>query len=92
MMPQLRSEGDERMNEYIVNVPDKYAKLFISRFGLEDVKLLGYSLIGEIVRCKDCKFADEDHYGAWGRNWHCQRSGDVEPDGFCAWGERKMME
>lgn len=43
----------------------------------------------KVTRCRDCKFADEDHYGAWGRTWHCERFGDAEPDGFCAWGERK---
>ena len=46
----------------------------------------------EIVRCRDCRFADEDHYGAWGRTWNCERFGDVEPDGFCAWSERKAVE
>lgn len=41
----------------------------------------------EIVRCRDCKHYIEDeaeyyHYcGSW-----CEQ---VEPDGFCAWGERR---
>lgn len=35
----------------------------------------------EIVRCKDCKFKDEP--------WNCAAPYYVEPDGFCAWGERK---
>lgn len=41
----------------------------------------------EIVRCRDCKHYTEDemeyyHFcGSW-----CEQ---VEPDGFCAWGERK---
>lgn len=41
----------------------------------------------EIVRCRDCKHYTDDemeyyHYcGSW-----CER---VEPDGFCAWGERR---
>ena len=43
----------------------------------------------EVVRCRDCKHCDEEHYGAWGRVWHCEKFGDVEPDGYCAWGERK---
>lgn len=47
----------------------------------------------EIVRCRDCK-----HYEYWefrdGRTAHdCARGGDylfdTEPDGFCAWAERK---
>ena len=43
----------------------------------------------EIVRCRDCKCCDEEHYGAWGRVWHCEQFGDVKPDGFCAWPERR---
>ena len=41
----------------------------------------------EIVRCRDCRHYTEDemeyyHYcGSW-----CEQ---VEPDGFCAWGERR---
>ena len=40
----------------------------------------------EIVRCRDCKFYLEEH------KW-CYHFEDSEfcpePDGFCAWGERK---
>lgn len=47
----------------------------------------------QVVRCRDCK-----HYKYWefrdGRTAHdCARGGDylfdTEPDGFCAWGERR---
>lgn len=39
----------------------------------------------EIVRCRDCK-----HYGLGRRcDWSCRF---VKPDGFCAWGERKVEE
>ena len=44
----------------------------------------------EIVRCKDCKHYTDDemeyyHYcGSW-----CEQ---VTPDGFCAWGVRKVDE
>ena len=48
----------------------------------------------EIVRCRDCK-----HYGTYNGSW-CRRTYEsvpggtcdyqtVEPDGFCAWGERR---
>ena len=42
----------------------------------------------EIVRCRDCYYADEFEGGYW-----CS-SGDVPfahvtPNGFCAWGERR---
>lgn len=51
----------------------------------------------EIVRCRDCKRFDAKADGCW---WfsHFEQMGDyswdempaeVEPDGFCAWGERK---
>ena len=50
----------------------------------------GGELREEIVRCSDCKCCDEEHYGEWGRVWHCEQFGDVKPDGFCAWGERKV--
>lgn len=50
---------------------------------------MGTELHERIVRCKDCKFGvdggeycAEDCADSW--DWRC-----VEPDGFCAWGERK---
>lgn len=41
----------------------------------------------EIVRCRDCAHYtdDEMEYYHYCGNW-CEQ---VEPDGFCAWGERK---
>ena len=46
----------------------------------------------EIVRCRDCKYGiDGGKYCAE----NCADSWDwrnVEPDGFCAWGERKEDE
>lgn len=44
-------------------------------------------VLEEIVRCRDCKHYTDDemeyyHYcGSW-----CEQ---VDPDGFCAWGERR---
>lgn len=51
----------------------------------------------EIVRCKDCKYMDAvDLSWLYGDHEHdhcfCERLDDdfgVDPDGFCAWGERK---
>ena len=43
--------------------------------------------MGDLVRCRDCKHYTDDemeyyHYcGSW-----CEQ---VDPDGFCAWGERR---
>lgn len=42
----------------------------------------------EIVRCRDCSFCVEKGY-----RLYCDRDAggfpEVEPDGFCAWGERR---
>lgn len=51
----------------------------------------------EIVRCRDCEHYDSLRDGCW---WfaHAERQpdyswadepSDVEPDGFCKWGERR---
>lgn len=70
------------MSEYIVSVPDEQAEVFIARFGIESVTLFGFNLREEIVRCHDCKFKNE--------SWNCASPYyNVEPDGFCAWGERR---
>lgn len=52
----------------------------------------------EIVRCRDCKYANEDgdkcvYFAAWeplpeGDEFRDVYV-DVEPNGFCAWGERE---
>ena len=45
----------------------------------------GHWLTGEeIVRCRDCKFKDEP--------WNCAAPYYIEPDGFCAWGERRTND
>jgi len=45
--------------------------------------------MGDLVRCRDCMNVDVEDYGPWGRVWHCEGFGEVEPDGYCAWGERR---
>ena len=47
-------------------------------------------LAGEIVRCRDCIYFE----CLWTDCYVCKRHEEklmpfVEPDGFCAWGERK---
>lgn len=53
---------------------------------------ISLALAGKIVRCKDCRWYREE----WNRklmrdtiscDWF--DGAHVEPDGFCAWGERK---
>ena len=58
----------------------------------------GHWLTGEeIVRCRDCEHATDDGYGCtlFGRReqvgsyrWE-DVPAEVEPDGFCKWGERR---
>ena len=43
----------------------------------------------EIVRCKDCRFYEKGDSGYW-----CKKSITLVPEdsGFCAWGERKVVD
>lgn len=54
----------------------------------------------EIVRCRDCEYARHYHPFYMGKRspieeWYCQwhsnaeGASEIEPDGFCAWGERR---
>lgn len=55
-----------------------------------------------IVRCKDCKYLHEYEKKTWANNipykvQQCEYWADstwgsveIEPDGFCAWGERRQ--
>lgn len=49
----------------------------------------GYDLsIGHLVRCMDCRFSIAGGFG-------CVKWSDFEnvhPKGFCAWGERRVVE
>lgn len=49
-------------------------------------------VVGEVVRCKDCIYGEQDEIGRWFcRNFGCQ-VGDDNGNGFCACGERKDGE
>ena len=76
------------MSEYIVNLPDsKAVDEVIARFGVQSSTLFDCALTGEIVRCYDCRFSV-----SYGRI--CTKPYelyDVEPAGYCAWGERKEV-
>lgn len=74
------------MIEYVVN--------FLSN------EINDFVLHERIVRCKDCKYADETESGllfctgylveSW--DWYNDLPSDgvkVKPNGYCAWGERK---
>lgn len=61
----------------------------------------GHWLTGEeIVRCRDCEYARHYHPFCMGKRspieeWYCQwhsnaeGASEIEPDGFCSWGERR---
>ena len=83
------------MTEYIVKV-ENLAKLR-KLAGLHVKETLELTN-GEVVRCRDCKFAYEldgymlDCHGHLTELWDYwndePKDNPVEPDGFCAWGER----
>lgn len=67
------------MSEYIIDyelIPLKWR----DGYGLSDTELTE-----EIVRCRDCKFCM-----AYMAGTYCDyMAHSVEPDGFCAWAERR---
>jgi len=77
------------MTEYIVELPDSgAADEFVAKMGVEDCRIYGYRLTGEVVRCMDCTwFANDAMHGAWCKNLGVSLHDDY--DGFCAWGERR---
>lgn len=84
------------MSEYIVELPmSGAADEFIAKHGVDDCRLYGYKLTGEIVRCRDCRYyyeADEYHpQGNYDRRcckYFDAYNDEVQPGGYCAWGER----
>lgn len=87
------------MSEYIVDgaEPNSTVLKSITKNGYEHEKWL--PVRERIVRCRDCKHLRVEpwdevlaaQYGA--PPVTCERTGDmddVEPDGFCAWGEKKV--
>lgn len=68
------------MSEYVIDMGNSS---YQSTSGLLCADVL--QLREEIVRCRDCRFSLA-HGNGCGRN---QDIYDAEPDGFCAWGERR---
>ena len=74
----------------LTEIADEYAKRIQERVdGIALDKAAGtlakYGYV-KVVRCRDCERFDGEHEG-------CRRfSHYVEPDGFCAWGERKEVD
>ncbi|MBQ9002680.1 MAG: hypothetical protein IJ087_12585 [Eggerthellaceae bacterium] len=79
------------MSEYIVNgaEPNNTVLKSVTPNGYEHEKWL--PVREEIVRCRDCAFFREKDWRCTSYQWrNCDESPDVEPDGFCAWGERRV--
>ena len=77
------------MSEYIVDVPDEEAELFIARFGIEGTTMFGHRLTDEIVRCSDC-----ERWESGDCDWNPYHGDPVDdqPEGYCAWGVRKEVD
>lgn len=66
------------MSEYILNLAQEFVENYPD------------ALREEIVRCRDCRYFN----CLWTDCYVCKRNKEnfmpfVEPDGFCAWGERR---
>lgn len=78
------------MSEYIIEIPDEYFASYDAKRDMYYPDERDSAMrITPIVRCRDCVGL----YETWD-GWECERfSGEyhrAEPDGFCAWGERKV--
>lgn len=47
---------------------------------------------GEIVRCRDCMFYEEEGFCSWFECSYCSECQRVEPDGYCAWGVKRKED
>lgn len=79
------------MSEYIVELDSKHSTVL--RLAFAEEMRGGDFVRGEIVRCRDCKHYDP-HPTDGGVCFLPDGDGDfarweVEPDGFCNWGERR---
>lgn len=76
------------MAEYIVDF-DKHEERridwWIAEKGRCEIEEPDGSITERIVRCRDCCFAGDYSRCMHPRFMRC----DVEPDGYCAWGEKR---
>lgn len=91
--------------EYIVNFGDDRSRAFV-RLAMAEAENHGAKLREEIIRCRDCRHLDDREARHLACNllsmneW--RMDGDrrvaetsfleVEPDGYCVWGEGKVDE
>lgn len=80
------------MSEYIVDFGDEKSSAFV-RLAMAQAETNGARLCEEVVRCKDCAHGMREGTICavlthdWEDYWF-----NVEPEGFCKWGERKGNE
>ena len=73
--------------ERVVDFGDERSGAFVG-LAMADACAHGASLREEIVRCRHCKWFDAPRLCR--RDMSCDEIAvDVEPNGFCAWGERR---
>ena len=94
------------MAEYVIDLSGVEVKTIKETHGIETIEALwGLPVRERIVRCRDCEYArimrpldwrtgkPSTVIEEWYCQWHSNAEGasDIEPDGFCAWGERKEV-
>lgn len=82
------------MSEFIIEIPDEYFASYDTERDMyyPDERDSAMS-ITPIVRCVDCAYfkSETDKFPALCRLWlprNLSKQYGIEPDGFCAWGER----
>ena len=76
------------MSEYIVDLTDVEKRQFT--WSIETL-CNSVPVRGEIVRCRDCYFADEIESGYWCDRFECGKE-PVTPGGFCAWAVKRKED
>lgn len=72
------------MSEHIIETEISNGALFIPY-----QSKLSEAVREEIVRCRDCRYFMRGNLCSRQDEWNEFHWLDVEPDGFCAWAERK---
>ena len=77
--------SEYKPTEYVVDFGDYRSNQFV-RLSIALIEQNGAKLGERVVRCRDCKHYT---YSSWHRCDLYSIAHEVEPDGFCKWGERK---
>ena len=75
------------MSEYIIDLGASWVTDYAKKFGVLNIG--GWPVKGEVVRCRDCVSYEETGNCTF-FECQCGMLAEVEPNGFCAWGERKQ--